>query len=119
MTKRVGSVHKARGTEREKGLHIREGELLAIILTLDSINFLNNPIRHRKELNKFVDRFGQPICRVTLRVKGERRRYQNGGGKGRFCYDMITQPTLYIYRTLRHEKTQWKTDRIQYVKYHE
>ena len=119
MTEGVGSVHKARGTEREKRLHVGEGELLAIILMLDDINFLSNPIRHRKELNKFVDRIDQPICRIALGVDSERRRYQNGGGKGRLCNDMVTQPTLYIYRTLPYERTLWKADRIQYVKYHE
>lgn len=53
MTEGVGSVHKTRGTEREKRLHIGKGELFAVILMFDSINFLNNPIRHWKELNKF------------------------------------------------------------------
>ena len=90
MTEGVGSVHKTRGTEREKRLHIGKGELFAVILMFDSINFLNNPIRHWKKLNKCVDRIDEPVCRITLGVNGGRRRYQNGGGKGRLCYDMVT-----------------------------
>ena len=71
-TEGVGNVHKARRVEREKGLHVGEGKLLAVVCMLDGIDFLNDSICHRKERDKFVDRINHSICRITLRMNDER-----------------------------------------------
>ena len=118
-TEGVGSVDKARGIEREEWLHVGEGELLAVVLMLDGIDFLSDAICHRKEVNEFVNRIRHTVGRITLGMNEERKTNQDGGGKGRFRHDVITQPALNIYRTLPYQRMQVKSYRIQDIKYHE